>query len=992
MTTSSNSPLKLIAGIRFQLDQLNASNAHHEFEHLCRHLARNSIAPNLLPATGPVAGAGDQGRDFETFTSFVPSTSEGSALFLGSGESKSLVFACSLQRTGIEKKIKADVAEIVRGGRPYVIYFFSNQNISTAVRHRVQQWSLEEHGVRLEVIDALAIAEQLALPKTFWIAEEYLRVPSELFPRPSDDDEDPYRSIQKKWFSAAEPSNYADFVEIKRGLRKSTFNEEFRPDLKRWMDVMERFLLPNVPEELRRRATYEVCVAALRGMNNLDSKRNLVDAYFQSWLESPESGCLQDTTVLLSYCTTAQLRGDFSIAAESLHSWSVRLAKVVDGEIERASVNKKAELLEARAHICQLAYLRGVEPTTDPDETFRWWGKLVIAAKAAPLYPVEDFADVLTHLAPHLGDDAKYKALVLKVEKILQERSKGYVVAEKSRDRAVELLKAGKNLAAIDQLHRARVRWFTGDTLRGSLLALLTLSDAYQKLGLMYAAKYHALGAVFLSARSDDEAIKRHMPDCFYQLGLVQYAAGEWMSVGETFLLFLLAHYSHVSEPDNWKEHEDVQSSLMHYLIARSWAKALGGDEAVEAFEAPLRESQMPDGMKMEILDPPLPLEGYERMSVTEIAAATSSEFWGAAFCDCGATRTYQWSALGIKWKVACDNEQSDVAVVEQFVAVLQIAIAELATSELCLLPTEVDLRIRVVEESGSKVTGVPDNSRVVCDVTLRKHQHVSIEQVRDSAVDFLGIATAIFVSCSALPDQQVKRAITAAFKNELSDRAFLIRPYADLYMELANESTFRSRYRRTFAVDAQRAFSIREAGELRWPDGPGPGYSKQRAREFLENRYRRAIAPIRISLVRYRKSGKFIRWVQELRGQGFLDWQILNLINNAVIDYRVKIQLGDVSPEAYQRLALVMVKSDESDFDLRVPEDVLFEATETFKKTSIAANAKTWSLIFRQSTPNFDALKRLLDVRYFQASDDIPHDDLFSAIESEETVAGHNG
>jgi hypothetical protein len=34
--------------IRFGLDQLSARNAHHDFEHLCRHLTRARICSNVL--------------------------------------------------------------------------------------------------------------------------------------------------------------------------------------------------------------------------------------------------------------------------------------------------------------------------------------------------------------------------------------------------------------------------------------------------------------------------------------------------------------------------------------------------------------------------------------------------------------------------------------------------------------------------------------------------------------------------------------------------------------------------------------------------------------------------------------------------------------------------------------------------------------------------------------------------------------------------------
>ena len=978
------SPLQLITGIRFQLDQLNASNAHHEFEHACRHLARATVTANLLPATGPVSGGGDQARDFETFTTFVDKTSEGSYLFRGTGESKPLVFACSLQRSNIESKIKSDVNDIVAGGMPYIIYFYSNQNVGVALRHRLQKWCKETYAVRLEIFDAQAIAEQLASASLFWIAEEYLRVPAGLFPKFDADESDPYEKDRRRWFSAsATVYNYSDFVEVKFGLRRATFKESCKSDLKQWIALMEQFLTDAMPDELNRRAAYEICVATLRGMNNLNSRSELVDQYFLRWAQATEGAPLQDATVLLSYCTTAHLRGDFQIDPRTLHEWSKRLAIDVDREIARSKgPNTLAELLEIRAHVCQLAFLRGMNPETDVDETFKWWGKLITVAKNATLYPIENFADTLTALAIHLGEDKRYIALVGRVEKILQERSKGYVVAEKSRDRAVELLKSGKILAGIDQLHRARVRWFTGDTLKGSLLALLTLSEAYASIGLVYAAKYHALGAVFLAAKSSDEAVTKYLAEALHSYGLVQYAAGEFMGMSESFALYLRAHYMHASEPDDWKEHENVQAGLVHFLIARSWARSLGGSDVAAKFEESLRQINMPESMREEILAPELPLEIYENMSVEKIAEAASNEFWGVPFSDCGAIRTYEWRALGINWEASCANDSDDVPFVEQFVAVLQIAIAELARSEMCLLPTKVELRISTSLSDGPMIEPVSTNTRIIFDVKLRRYESVGTNSVQETETHVLALASAIFIACSAMPDSEVLKVIKSAFKNELPARAFLVRPYWELWQELAQLEGCQNKFTKDVSGKVKEKFELREHAELRWPDGPGPGYSKAIAVEYLTNRYRRAIKPVRNSLLRYRKSQRFEQWISKLRADSMLDWQILNLIANTVVDYRIKTQLDDLEMDAYMAATMAAMSKEEDESDLQMPEEVLYgeHMTAQLKIAPVTA-ARTWGLTVRQQTPNFIAFRKLLDVRYFQATDDIPHDDLFSYI-----------
>src|SRR5829696_7789384 len=94
---------QLIGQIRFALEQLSERNSHHEWEHLCRHLARERICSNILPATGPVQAGGDQGRDFETFRTFLSLSSLAGQSFIGLIADKSIAFACTLEQNIVAK-------------------------------------------------------------------------------------------------------------------------------------------------------------------------------------------------------------------------------------------------------------------------------------------------------------------------------------------------------------------------------------------------------------------------------------------------------------------------------------------------------------------------------------------------------------------------------------------------------------------------------------------------------------------------------------------------------------------------------------------------------------------------------------------------------------------------------------------------------------------------------------------------------------------------
>ena len=101
------------AQIRFQLDQLKAQNRHHGFEDIAREFTRQRLCRNLLPATGPVGVGGDQGRDFETYKTYLDDALaiEDTKLFEGVAKNGNVFFACSAQEK-IAPKIKSDIKSI----------------------------------------------------------------------------------------------------------------------------------------------------------------------------------------------------------------------------------------------------------------------------------------------------------------------------------------------------------------------------------------------------------------------------------------------------------------------------------------------------------------------------------------------------------------------------------------------------------------------------------------------------------------------------------------------------------------------------------------------------------------------------------------------------------------------------------------------------------------------------------------------------------------
>ena len=109
-------PEQVAQQIRFALSQLPVQNAHHTFEHICRHLTEQFICSNVLPATGPVSAGGDQGRDFETFRSYLKEELGPSSGFLGLVSDGPIAFICTTQAQNISSKLRSDIERVCSSG------------------------------------------------------------------------------------------------------------------------------------------------------------------------------------------------------------------------------------------------------------------------------------------------------------------------------------------------------------------------------------------------------------------------------------------------------------------------------------------------------------------------------------------------------------------------------------------------------------------------------------------------------------------------------------------------------------------------------------------------------------------------------------------------------------------------------------------------------------------------------------------------------------
>ena len=510
-------PAQVAQQIRFALFQLRADNAHHVFEDICRRLAAQRIASNIIPATGPVSAYGDQGRDFETFRTYIQTAGLSGSCFIGLASQRRIAFVCTLQQENLEAKILQDIRKVAEGAlRVDAVDVFTEANIGVGLRHRMQKTIKEELDLEVDFFDGKAIAEQLSAPDVFWIAVRYLQLPAEIAPENGTDDQGWYGEARERWRSTDRcRGSFGEYYEVRQGLRSATFDSERREDLTFWISTAEK-LLPTLPPELGRRMDYEILVAQLRGLGTLSGSEHRIRSYFAEVDKLQYATDLTDAQVLLTYIVGAIDRGLADIDSSEVADWRDALAERADAMLSTAGRDAAVQILETKAALCLLSGWEadGVRSLTadELDSALRNWIEAAEAAAEAPLYPVEPLADVAALLAPLLVDRPMYGQLTQLLDDIVSERSGRSKAAEKCRDRAMQLFRAGRLISALRELHEARIDWLTGDTLRGSLLAMGICAHCYNLLGLHMAAKYYWLALAHVAVHSGEHGVLDLVP------------------------------------------------------------------------------------------------------------------------------------------------------------------------------------------------------------------------------------------------------------------------------------------------------------------------------------------------------------------------------------------------------------------------------------------------------------------------------------------------
>lgn len=933
-----------------------------EFEHLARHLARARIASNILPATGPVSSGGDGGRDFETFSTHASQGLPGDSFTTRSSGSRKLLFACSLQKK-IEAKIRKDIRALADQSDFDEVIYFCEADVPIAKRLKLVK-EAKAQGFGLQVFDGSAIAEWLAEPDIFWIAQEYLHLPSEL--APMRESEGGYVECWQEWQERDPiPINRADFLVIKTALRKATFDASARIHLRFWLNKMAAFLSHPASRDLARNAMYEIAVANLRGRGDLNAVAHLVADYFGDVSQDTSIGELTDAVVLLTYCFGGLCHGQYSVDPAELFRRRRELADLLEESLAQPDIGpgRRSALLRIRGSLEFTPAQPGQLPNVA--RAFELWKQMLDCAVNAPLYPVEEFSDLLSQMARSVREVDELLAVASRADDLVEARAGRAVAGDKAIDRALSLLDRNELAAGIRELQKAKEKWFCGGQLTGTLRVLLLLAEQYRRFGLAYASKYYAMAAAYIAHYEDSDRVGNMLPCALLELLDAEEAAGNSLGYLQLFPAMVGAHVEHDTRPLDMEEHPRIQENMGRLATLLGVLKR-GNPEARNNVDA--LAADWPSAIKQPIWQAAdQPGRFCNEGSWKEVWSGLERSALDRPFGDLGSTRRVGWVALGIDFTCEFSNDYATTPGAEQLVAELQLAACAMAGADLGIVPCAITIKLTSDDAIDKLEFTVPDCG---CEIRVRLPP---ANRGADAAADSIGLFAAILHCCSALHDD----ALFGIVDPSVLKTMFVGRPYAELYREFVPGELFAEDVRTRTSEFAPNCNFRSSAGErVRWFDGAGPTYNREEAQRDIFHRYKQTRVSLRYTLPCLVADPKVMTRLRMMHEQGVKDWEILSILSNIAINQRMGHE-GEITLEQRQQRALEIMNTPEP------PEGALDPALFSAEQLDLYAGLyRAAFLDGRQLRPpscfSPAGLEQFLVARYRLREDDVEHDNLF--------------
>lgn len=487
--------------LEYHLDSLTSRSQETDFEHFARHLAQRELCPNLLPQTGPTGG-GDSKVDAETY----PVADALSLVWhVGVGREASeerWAFAFSAKKVWLSK-VRSDIKKIASTNRGYSkAFFITNQYVRDKKRAEVEDELGKEHGLDVRILDRTWILDKVFSNKRELLAIEDLRIQTFIREHvrkgPLDlQREQDLEKVEARIQSASQRDNpglqfVADCIEaatLARGLERP--RTEVDGHFERAVRVAEK----HGTGHQRLLCAYEKALTSFWWFEDYELFLRLygeAETHAKGSRNAHDLELLTNLWIILhthvTHGITSEVDADLKTRTETLTAELARLSK---------EENRPSSVLQARTlHL--LIQLLECWPD-DAEPIFGELQNVVCECEDLVGYPLEPLAGALVELGEAFSDSVGYEGLLAVIVDVTSSRKGDVAGARILLKRGAQQLTADRPYEAIRFIGRALRLLFKDESREDLVNALYLCGSAYERVGLLWAARGTLLAAASLA-------------------------------------------------------------------------------------------------------------------------------------------------------------------------------------------------------------------------------------------------------------------------------------------------------------------------------------------------------------------------------------------------------------------------------------------------------------------------------------------------------------
>lgn len=818
-----------------------------------------------------------------------------------------------------------------------------------------------------------------------------------------------YSGIYEQWNKTERLDFFSigEFFAVIDGAKHCRRNKPVWKHSEIWINLLEQYyVFPNIDDYYKKKCVYEIVWLKLKtDPETLKSDGALTDIddklkFYFSELEQLDSiDEIEDALNIVNILLGTSRMGMTGCTVEEVDSLAFRLYKKIEAEILKADdLNKKCNLLEFVSTL-RLS-LHGITKGSKVEKIFEPLYEIIEYLDRAALYDVTQLSRRINKMIKMFirfgGNDSgnlieKFEFFLVALDPYVVKRDGNFKAAKTNIERGAAFLfserKDGR-LKSLNYFHTAKDLYLSDTTMEGYVLGTLNIAQLYSSFGFNFAAKYYALTSLWISLnnKGDNKLLKR-IPQAFGLLFHLDFKQGAWFSAIATFNDYLFAKRQFDSDGFDFEKDttilkmfsemaliihstECVSAQMTHQLefIKSKWG--IIWDENIKyAVEHLEKEVKLPEGLK-EIIE---------------------NKLDDAPLNDVGKNRVIRWNALGSEWEIQFENTAVLNSLAEEYCAILQICLAEIALSGADFHLIRGKIKIHIEQGTAfEKPEQAGDNS--VCEYKIVLPQLIAkdIKEINHHHAYLAASLSVILSDLSLLKWDEFQALFNKLFSEQgLAQKTYTVNTFQRIYRELYNDALFavdqRSNYR---PVNYQSALPIEDT-VLKWEDSISEKYDEAQSLKFIKNRYDRAYKVIHLTIDRLKSDEHFKEIIKDLRKEGWRDWQIILTIMNFVVNYKVSKKLGNIAfPSGEERAKAIqkgfheMINIDESENPVEFPAKA-FE-TDEFKtqfNIGLVSVLQTWELESHAILPNLKAIRDFLNIRFRFNIDDLNDGNLLRDI-----------